>query len=222
MTDFYLIRHCEGESNIGHIYNGTTDLDISALGEKQLEKLGERFKNIELAAVYSTHLIRARKTAHAIADIKNLEISIDPQLLEIYGGEVEGKKFEDTFRKHPELKEIWDNHPEDFHAKDGETMRQLYDRVFEAVLRISAQYDGKTVAAVSHGGAIRCLVCRLLFGDITRLKDTPWSKNTDVALLRVDNESKTVELVYHGDHSHLTDDMLPESSMVENFANINS
>ena len=212
-----MIRHCEGESNIAQIYNGTTDLDISELGEKQLEKLGERFDDIELSAVYSTHLIRARKTAHAVADRKGLEISIDPQLLEIYGGVAEGVKFSDTFRKYPELKEMWDNHPEDFHPKDGESMRQLYDRVYEAVLRISALYDGKAVAAVSHGGAIRCLLCRLLFGDIKRLKDTPWSKNTDVALLRVDNENKTVSLIYHGDHSHLTEDMLPQNSMVENF-----
>lgn len=215
MTDLYLIRHCEGEGNIKHIFNGTTDCDISELGAKQLEKLSERFKNVKIDAVYSSPLKRARMTAHAVADPKGLRLVIEPGLIELYGGEVEGKEFQKTFDRMPDLKDAWNNHPQDFWPKDGESMRHGYDRIYRVILSIAKDNDGKSVAVASHGGVIRCLMARIKFGTIERLKDMPWAENTDVTLLRIDGEK--IEAVYVADHSHLTEDMLPSRSKVSGF-----
>ena len=63
MTKIYVVRHCEALGNVMRIFQGSTDLDISELGAKQLEFLRKRFKNIELDRVISSPLLRARKTA---------------------------------------------------------------------------------------------------------------------------------------------------------------
>ena len=63
MTSIYIVRHCEALGNVMRIFQGLTDLDISENGAKQLEYLKERFSGIQLDKVYSSPLIRTRKTA---------------------------------------------------------------------------------------------------------------------------------------------------------------
>ena len=219
MTDIYLIRHCESQGNILHIYNGTTDTDISDLGAKQLEKLSERFREIHLDAVYSSPLMRAKKTAHAVADDKGLSLIIDPALIELHGGIVEGRPFEESFNKYPEFADTWSLRPQDFGPPDAETMRHAYVRIYDAVQKIAKENSGKTIAIASHGGVIKCLLARLLFGTIEKLTEVPWSENTDVSLLHVDDDGNiTVE--YCNDHSHLSDELLPPGSRITSYIEV--
>ena len=37
MTEIYLVRHCEAMGNVKRLFQGSTDLDISETGEKQLK-----------------------------------------------------------------------------------------------------------------------------------------------------------------------------------------
>ena len=61
-----MVRHCEALGNVKRLFQGSTDLDISETGEKQLEYLKRRFEEIKLDRVYTSPLIRAYKTALAI------------------------------------------------------------------------------------------------------------------------------------------------------------
>lgn len=219
LTRIYIIRHCEGEGNIRHIFNGTTDCDISDLGALQLDALAERFKDIPLDKAYASPLKRAIKTAKAVMRGKDIELGIDPSLIELYGGIVEGEPFKESFEKFPDLKDAWNNHPQDFHPVDAESMRDAYDRIYDAILRIAKRDDGKTVAIASHGGVIRCLLSRLIYGTIDKLKDVPWCTNTDVTLLEVENGE--ISLIYNSDHSHLPESLIPTRSKVESFVDKN-
>lgn len=219
MTKIYIIRHCEGLGNVMHIFSGTTDTDISEVGVSQLEKLTERFKDIHLDAVYSSPLIRAKKTAHAVADIKGLPLIVDPAFIELHGGIVEGEPFAETFKKYPDLAKTWDKRPQDFGPEDAETMRNAYERIYEAVIKVARNNTGKTVAIATHGGVIKCLLARLLFGTIERLVEVPWCENTDVSLIEVDDDfNMTVK--YYNDHSHLEEEMLPINSRINSYINV--
>ena len=46
MTNIYMVRHCEAMGNVKRLFQGSTDLDISETGEKQLEYLNRRFEEI--------------------------------------------------------------------------------------------------------------------------------------------------------------------------------
>ena len=221
MTEIYIIRHCEGLGNVEHIYSGTTDTDISELGKRQLIKLSERFKSIHIDAVYSSPLTRAKKTAHAVADIKGLPLIIDPACIELHGGVVEGRPFAESFKKYPELAETWDKRMQDFGPIDAETMRHAYERVYDGVIKVASKNRGKSVAIATHGGIIKCLLSRILYGTIERLSEVPWSENTDVTLLRIDDDNN-IELVFYNDHSHLTEELLPSSSRINSYINVKS
>jgi len=211
MTYIYLIRHCEALGNKKRIFQGSTDCDISEIGAKQLEFLKERFKDIKLDAVFSSPLIRAQKTAQAIAQDKGLEITVRKNLAELHGGVVEGKPFVEAFNSIAGLADAWNNHPQDFAPEGGEAMRDAYVRIYDEILALARQNRGKTIAATSHGGVLRCLMCRVLYYDITRLKDVPWCENTAVTLLKIDDDDKiTVE--FFNDYSHVPDEYMPKRS----------
>ncbi len=216
MTTLYLIRHCEAAGNAKRLFQGLTDCDISETGAKQLSCLKSRFRDIPLERVYASPLIRAQKTALAVAEDKGLPVEPIDGLTELDAGDFDGKPFSDCFGNDPVLAEIWDHHPEDFAAPNGESMRHAYERGWNALLQIVHDNPGKTVAAATHGGLIRCLICRLLYDDITKLKDTAWSENTAVSKILFD-DSDTPTVLYCNDTSHVPETLLPKRNRLSAF-----
>ena len=206
MVKLYIVRHCESLGNEMNIFQGTTDLDISTFGEKQLSFLEARFKDIHIDKAYSSPLTRAYKTALAATKGKNIEIVKDESFIEIHAGKIENENIEKVFALDPNLADIWHNRPQDFKADGGETMREVYNRVWTGFdkLATSPENDGKTILIASHGAAIRCLICRLLFGNIERLSETPWSLNTAVTLITYCDGVCKIE--FANDASHLPEE----------------
>ena len=211
MTKVYIVRHCEAEGNHKRIFQGSTNCDITELGQKQLDLLTERFEKIKIDKVYSSPLVRAKKTAYAIKGDKCIPVIADERFIEIHGGIVEGKPFADTFKNIPGLAEIWNNSPQDFAPEGAEPMRDAYKRIWDGVLSAVKSNTGKTIAIATHGGVIRCLNCRLLYGSIDNLKDVPWCENTGVTLITFYNDMN-YNLEYMNDCSHVPDELLPKRS----------
>ena len=191
------------------IFQGSTDLDISPIGAKQLEYLKKRFENIHIDKIYSSPLIRAQKTAEAIKGEKDIEIVLLKELAELHGGVVEGRKFAEAFATIEGLADAWDNHPQDFAPPEGETMRHAYERIWDAIQYIVKNNKNKTIACSSHGGLTRCLTCRLMKNDINELKNMPWSDNTAVMLFEID-DNMNISLKYFNDVSHLPKELVPD------------
>ena len=217
MTRLYLIRHCEAEGNQKRLLQGSIDLDISETGARQLEFLGKRFENIHLDRIYSSPLIRTQKTARAVAVPKNMQIEIHEGLRELDCGIYEGRPFHEIFEKFPEFEEIWLYHPQDIDPEGGEPMRVTYERIWKAVLDIVRKNPDKTIAAATHGGVTRCLMCRILYGSIDKLKDTAWTDNTAVTLLEFDEDLKP-NVVFFNDASHVPDEFMPKRSKISSFS----
>ncbi|MBO4433386.1 MAG: histidine phosphatase family protein [Clostridia bacterium] len=216
MTTIYVVRHCEAEGNNKRIFQGLTDCDITELGKKQLNFLKKRFENIHIDRIYTSPLIRAKKTAEALNEDRNVEIVTLENLVELNGGILEAKPFMPTIRSIPGLAEIWNEHPEDFAPEGGEPMRDAYERIWNAISFIAKENPGKTVAVATHGGVIRCLNCRLIYGNVNCLKNTPWSENTAVALVTVDDSGAHLE--YMNDHTHVPEEFLPVHSRLAEVA----
>ncbi|MGN1319536.1 MAG: histidine phosphatase family protein [Acutalibacteraceae bacterium] len=213
MTYIYLIRHCEAMGNQKRLFQGSTDCDISDTGAKQLEYLAERFKGIELDAVFSSPLIRTQKTAHAIADYKGLPVNLRKNLVELHGGIVEGRPFQEAFSSIEGLADAWNNHPQDFAPQGGEPMRNAYERIYTEILDLAQQNRNKTIAVATHGGVSRCLMCRILYNDINRLKDVPWCENTAVTLLKIDDDNK-IGVEFFNDYSHVPSQYMPKRNRI--------
>ncbi|MGH3443585.1 MAG: histidine phosphatase family protein, partial [Nitriliruptorales bacterium] len=69
-----LVRHAVTEAT-GERLGGRTAADLSEDGRAQAKALAERLAAVDLAAVYSSPVVRARSTAAAIADRHGIEVA---------------------------------------------------------------------------------------------------------------------------------------------------
>lgn len=215
MVKIYVVRHCEAAGNTAQVFQGSTDSDISELGKTQLEFLKERFKNIHIDKAYSSPLKRAYVTAVAAVDGKGIEVIKDPHFSEIDGGIIEGMSFQEIFENHAELEYCWENHPEKFAPENGESMCQVYDRIWKGISAIASdpENDSKTILIASHGVAIRTLLCRVVLDSIERLGEMKWSDNTAVSLLIFDEKGVRAEFI--NDSSHVPEEFMPKHSKID-------
>lgn len=205
-TKVIVIRHCEAHGNIDRIFNGHFDGDITENGEKQLACLAERMKKVSFDAIYSSPLLRARKTAIAANAGKNLPIQSEEGLIEINGGVWEGKPWKSFPELFPKDSEAWNFRPWDFAPEGGEAMRSVYERIWRTVTGLARRNAGKTICCVSHGCAIRNLLCRVKGYPIEKLNDVQWCDNTAVSILSFD-ENFHGKLLLENDNSHLSADL---------------
>ena len=215
MTRIYLIRHCEAIGNIKKMFQGLSDFDITELGSRQLKALEKRFESIHIDRVLSSPLLRTRKTANAIIGKRSLQLEIEEGLIELNGGVIEGRTYDEIYATFPEFKDMWQNHPEDVAPENGETMLHAYDRIWNTVLRIASENKGKTVACASHGGVLRCLNCKLLKDDITKMKEVPFGYNTAVTLIEFDGDLN-YEVKFFDDASHITEELMNKVAAIPN------
>ena len=201
MTKLYFIRHCEAEGNTRGVLQGRSDCDVSGNSAKQLELVRLRLRNVPFAAFYSSPLKRAFKTAQAIDRYHNLEIVKDRRLIEIDMGDWEGRSWADIEEEGTDMFRIWNESPCEFQAPNGESIREVCDRMWAAAQDIARANEGKTVCVVSHGCAIRTLLCRALGKPLHELGDLPWCDNTGVSVVEFEHEAAHV--VTMNDASHI-------------------
>lgn len=211
MTTVYLVRHAKSIGNTERIFQGRSNLGLSAEGRAQLPQLAERFRNIPLEAVYSSPLQRAVQTAEAVSHYHHLPIQTEEDLSEIYAGEWELKRFSDLPILYPEHWRLWCEEEAHFCAPSGESIVQVHNRISSAIDRIAAQNDGKTIAVVSHGCALRCYLCHALGLPLERIEEIPLSQNTAVS--RVIYDGCKIQVDYYDDLSHLEPKISQEVSV---------
>ena len=201
MTEIYLIRHTQAEGNLYRVMQGHWDGGVTELGWRQIGLLAERFKDVSVDAVYSSDLYRARMTATAISRWHDLPIQTEPLLREINVGPWETKFFADVAHAQPEKMRGFISDQEHWYLEGAETYAQVRDRAYPAFARIVKENDGKTIAVVSHGVTIRCLLSRISGDSLDDTEHIPLCANTGVSKLRFEDGRFTVE--YINDHSHL-------------------
>ncbi len=161
-TWIYLVRHGQTVWNEEGKLCGSSDVPLSDEGLVQAQKVAARMKNVDLSAVYSSPLLRARQTAEAIASHHNLPVQVEPDLREVDYGEWEGLKVDEAMEKFPELERLRREDPMNFVAPKGEPMKNFAQRVIAAVQRIALRHPDETICIVAHQTVNRFILCWVL------------------------------------------------------------
>src|SRR5437667_3778219 len=160
-TTLLLVRHAETEDNVQMRLSGWTDTDLSARGESQVELLADHFnrQHGHIDELYSSPLIRARRTAEAIGALTGHTPTLQDDLREMYFGELDGRPFEELREAYAHLLEADENSEiEDFVWPSGESRTGFTQRVLRTTDLIARQHPGRPVGVVTHGGFIATLL----------------------------------------------------------------
>ena len=142
---------------IGHL-----DVPLSPLGEAQLTALAYRLRGVPFDAIYSSDLVRTRRSAEILAAPRGLTAIMEPALREFAMGRWEGLTAEEIRALDAVAFDAWMADVGRFQFPGGESLPDLYARVWPAFEALVARHAGGTVAVVAHGGSNRAILCRVL------------------------------------------------------------
>lgn len=164
-TTIYLVRHGATEWNRTKRAQGQADVPLNDDGRLQALHAGEVFATMDVDAVYSSDLARAKDTAEAIARPLGLEVNIDERFREIDQGDWTGLSTDTIKERWPDL---W-GPARHFSARPGgETPQQVRTRALAGLADVVSEHPDGTIVVVSHGGTIRWLGAEALGYDSKR------------------------------------------------------
>ena len=194
ITTIYLIRH----SKPLEVNNDYTNDNLQLQNEKKiLSKEGENiakekfnsslFSNID--CIYSSNYVRAISTAKYIAEKNNLKISIIDELGERKFGVSSWNELPKNF----ERKQFLD---ENYKIGNGESQKEVTNRVYSTIIKILNKNKNKTIAIVSHATAISYLF--KLLGNIEIKNDSLIYKFQDKTIFEgIFNYCETFKLTFN-------------------------
>ena len=148
----FLIRHGDTDWTDSNQHTGRTDISLNANGEERARGLGARLKGEKFAQVFTSPLVRARRTCELAGFAARAEVN--PDLVEWDYGAYEGRTTLDIQRERPAWNLFRDGAP------NGESPEQVAARA-DRFVDIARQIDGD-VAAFSSGHIIRMIAARWL------------------------------------------------------------
>ena len=157
MTRLYLIRHGETLWNREKRLQGHLDIGLNEIGLWQAEQVGRHLASRPIQAIISSDLSRAADTARAIAQHHSLSLQLDVQLRERHYGNMQGLTYDEVARNHPRNHQAWKNREPDFCPDGGESLKQFYQRVTQAVLNWVIKHPQLEIVIVAHGGVLDCM-----------------------------------------------------------------
>lgn len=198
-TTLLLIRHGETDWNIAGRWQGHRDVPLNEKGMAQAHALARRLAGWPVAALYSSDLQRAYRTAVTVGRALGLEPIHEPLLRERHVGTLEGMSRTEIIAKYPHLVEELLQHR--FNPPDGEGQIALRHRAVAAYQKIIQAHPQKMIALVSHGGLLNQLISHVL--DLPEDRDGRLSLNgnTGLSIVGVYEHGPRLELL--NDTSHL-------------------
>jgi broad specificity phosphatase PhoE len=138
----YLARHGETAWTISRQHTGLTDLPLTAQGEAEAVRLGERLEGLRLAAVLTSPLQRAARTCELAGFGSRAEV--EPDLVEWNYGVYEGRTTADIRAERPDWELFRDGCP------GGESPDQVGARADRVARRVRAVEEDVLIFSSGH------------------------------------------------------------------------
>ena len=181
MARLLLVRHGLTEFNEDRRFMGFSDIELSAAGRRQAERLRDYLADEKIDAVYSSDLKRTVEMAEVILEGRGLDINTCSELRECDYGSCEGLTFGEINSRYPRVAEMCIDFTLELAFPEGECFTDFFERTSRFIERLNGHGREETVLISSHNGPLKILLCRLLGID-----DNHWWQ------LRISNASLSI------------------------------
>ena len=182
-AELYVVRHADAVPESDEAFTVYDDYEahpLSTRGRAQAEAVAERCAELQLAAVYSSPIRRARETAVAIAAAAGVEVIDEPGVREISIGPTDDAM---ALRDRLAWLAMIAMRDGSWKGIDGtELSANVRARMLGALDAIATRHPGERVAVVSHAGAINAALGAIASSDHDFLFPLA---NASVSVLRI-------------------------------------
>jgi broad specificity phosphatase PhoE len=166
VTHLFFEFHCRSEDNERRIASGHNDPDLSPHGIAEAEAMADRYAGREIDAVYSSDLLRARRTVGIAFRQRGLPILFDARIRECDYGELNGAPVEEVH-----------DHRAEYATKPfpgGESFADVVARVEPLLAEVKAAHEGGTVVIIGHSAIYFALEVLLKGRDLQTMLGERW------------------------------------------------
>lgn len=146
----YFARHGQTNSNANIAVDQpgmVSNEPLNEMGIQQANRLAELLKNVKFDIIVSSPFKRAVQTAEIVNKHHNLTINVDDTWQEIQtNGYVGINTWNDLF-----------DFDKRASSENTESLTSFFKRIYEALDKLAAEHNDKTILIVSHGGVQHAL-----------------------------------------------------------------
>ncbi len=166
MTTIYLMRHSMALKDINIDYNNESlqlqneKMPLSIEGEELASNISKKKELQNIDVVISSNYVRAMATAKYISNANNVNLIVNSAFGE--------RKFGvNAWDELPSGFELRQNNDENYKVGNGESQKEVRERVYKALMEVVDKYKDKRIVIVSHGSAILWLLKQWCDVDLT-------------------------------------------------------
>jgi broad specificity phosphatase PhoE len=159
----YLVRHGLTDWNEKGLLQGQSNIPLNKDGEKQaIEAAKKYFKKIKFAAIFSSDLVRAKKTAEIIALEKKMAVETSTLLRERDFGPFEGRHFNEVMKElRLDIQSFQVLTDKEAESLGIESDAKLMERFLRFLREVAVAYQGKKILVVTHGSVMRVFLTKI-------------------------------------------------------------
>ena len=157
------LRHAQAENNTKRILAGRTEgVPLTKTGIEQAERIAKYLAPIDISAIYSSPIERAKHTAEIVAKNCSLDVVLDERLTEIDMGKFTRMNYDDMFAKYGNIfLKFYENDPV-ISEHEVETFPNVQKRVLDLVDHVLKKHNNENVILVTHMDPIKSMLAKVM------------------------------------------------------------
>jgi probable phosphoglycerate mutase len=157
------LRHGQAKNNTERILAGRTEgVPLTETGIKQAEQTAELLKDMNISAIYSSPIERAKHTAEIAGKYNSLDVTIDDRLNELDMGKFTNVPYDEIFKSHGNVFMKFYNGELEIAHNGVETFSNVKKRVLEIVEHVIEKHPDENVLLVTHMDPIKAMLSTIV------------------------------------------------------------
>ena len=159
MGSVIFLRHGQAKNNIERILTGRTpNIPLTEKGIDQAEKAAKFLEHMNISAIYSSPIERAKHTAEIVGKHNSLDVIIDDRLIELDMGKFTGVPYDEIFSSHGNVFMKFYNGELEIAHNGVETFSEVKKRILGIVDHVIENHPDQNVVLVTHMDPIKAML----------------------------------------------------------------
>ncbi len=159
MGSIIFLRHGQAKNNLERILTGRTPgVPLTEKGIDQAEKAAKFLEHMNISAIYSSPIERAKHTAEIVGKHNSLDVTIDDRLIELDMGKFTGVPYDEIFNSHGNVFMKFYNGELEIAHNGVETFSEVKKRILGIVDHVIENHPDQNVVLVTHMDPIKAML----------------------------------------------------------------
>ena len=163
MGSIIFLRHGQAINNTQRILAGRTPgVPLTEKGVDQAEKAAKFLEDMNISAIYSSPIERAKNTANIVGKHNSIDVRIDDRLIELDMGKFTGMPYDEIFSSHGNVFMKFYKGELEIAHNGVETFADVKKRVLGMVDHVIENHPDENVVLVTHMDPIKAMLSTII------------------------------------------------------------